>query len=59
MNWLKSGLSDKPFSGVRLVVKRNGTLEKYNREKILGAVAKAVEAVRGTMDPELDRKSGV
>ncbi len=53
MNWLKSGLSDKPFSGVRLVVKRNGTLEKYNREKILGAVAKAVEAVRGTMDPEL------
>ncbi len=53
MKRLDGGPADKPFSGVRLVVKRNGTLEKYNRDKITGAVAKAVEAVRGTEDPEL------
>ncbi len=47
-NWLKQVLKDeKGFPGVRLVVKRNGTLEKYNREKISGAILKAVTAVRG------------
>ena len=53
MNWLKGGGTEKPGTCVRLVVKRNGTLEKYNREKILGAVEKAALAVRGTEEPDL------
>jgi len=53
-NWLKQVLKDeKGFPGVRLVVKRNGTLEKYNREKISGAILKAVAAVRGGENSEL------
>ncbi|MDR1626811.1 MAG: ribonucleoside triphosphate reductase [Spirochaetia bacterium] len=36
-----------PASGVRMVIKRSGALEKYKREKIKAAIAKAVAAVRG------------
>ncbi|MFQ3620246.1 MAG: ribonucleoside triphosphate reductase [Spirochaetales bacterium] len=39
--------------GVRFVVKRNGTLEKYNREKIFNAIHKAIKAVRQKEDPDL------
>lgn len=38
---------------VRNVIKRNGTAETYDREKILNAIGKAVEAVRGASDPAL------
>jgi ribonucleoside-triphosphate reductase len=44
---------DDGSHGIRLVVKRNGTLEKYNRDKIYKAVEKAVAAVRGIADPGL------
>jgi ribonucleoside-triphosphate reductase len=50
---MKAGKDDKTFPGIRLVVKRNGTLEKYNRDKIYKAVEKAVGAVRGTVDTGL------
>ncbi|MDR2588445.1 MAG: ribonucleoside triphosphate reductase [Spirochaetales bacterium] len=47
------GFQESPFSGVRLVVKRSGVLEKYNREKIREAIGKAVLAVRGKEDSSL------
>jgi ribonucleoside-triphosphate reductase len=62
MEWLTSGvLSDKSSSGVRMVIKRSGSLEKYKREKIQGAIAKAIAAVRGKenegLAEELTRKA--
>ncbi len=55
IQWLKaSGVRENPASvGIRFVVKRNGTLEKYNREKIFNAIHKAIRAVRNQEDPEL------
>jgi ribonucleoside-triphosphate reductase len=50
MDWLTGNL---PASGVRLVIKRSGALEKYKREKIRNAVAKAILAVRGRESPDL------
>jgi ribonucleoside-triphosphate reductase len=47
MDWLDSGmLKEKPASGVKMVIKRSGALEKYRREKIKNAIAKAIAAVR-------------
>ncbi|MDR1315273.1 MAG: ribonucleoside triphosphate reductase [Spirochaetales bacterium] len=52
MDWLNSvELEEKPESGVRMVIKRSGSLEKYKREKIRSAIAKAVAAV-GIQDGE-------
>lgn len=55
IQWLKaSGIREEfPSVGIRFVVKRNGTLEKYNREKIFNAIHKAIRAVRNQEDPEL------
>ncbi|GAB4366452.1 MAG: ribonucleoside triphosphate reductase [Spirochaetales bacterium] len=55
IQWLKaSGIREETSPvGVRFVVKRNGTLEKYNREKIFDAIHKAIRAVRAQEDPEL------
>jgi len=55
IQWLRSsGVREEPPTvGVRFVVKRNGTLEKYNREKIFNAIHKAIRAVRNQEDPEL------
>lgn len=55
IQWLRySGVREEPSPvGIRFVVKRNGTLEKYNREKILNAIHKAIRAVRNQEDPEL------
>jgi ribonucleoside-triphosphate reductase len=55
VQWLKSLniKEDLSASGVRFVVKRNGTVEKYNREKILNAIHKAIRAVRSGEDMEL------
>lgn len=38
---------------VRNVIKRNGTAEPYDRGKILSAIERAVEAVKGLSDPAL------
>lgn len=38
---------------VRNVIKRNGTAEPYDRGKILSAIERAVEAVKGLSDPSL------
>ncbi|HOV39732.1 MAG TPA: anaerobic ribonucleoside-triphosphate reductase, partial [Spirochaetales bacterium] len=59
IQWLKSLniiKEDLSASGVRFVVKRNGTVEKYNREKILNAIHKAIRAVRSGEDMELAEK---
>jgi ribonucleoside-triphosphate reductase len=61
MDWLGSDvLKEKPVSGVRMVTKRSGAQEKYKREKIKAAVAKAVAAVRrpddGCLAEELTKK---
>jgi len=40
-------------STVRRVVKRDGSIEVYDRSRITDAIAKAIRAVRGTEDPEL------
>ncbi|RKX74240.1 MAG: ribonucleoside triphosphate reductase, partial [Spirochaetes bacterium] len=37
-------------SVVKQVVKRNGTLERYDRSKITAAIGKAINAVRGEAD---------
>jgi ribonucleoside-triphosphate reductase (formate) len=42
---------DEPV--IRQIVKRNGTLERYDRWKIAGAIGKAVRAVNGEDDLEL------
>ncbi|MDR1931403.1 MAG: ribonucleoside triphosphate reductase [Spirochaetales bacterium] len=51
MDWHAADvLKDMPSSGVRMVIKRSGALEKYKRGKIKTAVAKAITAVRGRQD---------
>ncbi len=40
-------------SGIRKVVKRDGTLEQYDRKKIAVAIGKAIKATRGMEDSEL------
>jgi len=40
-------------TAVRRVVKRDGSIETYDRTRIADAVAKAIRAVRGSEDPEL------
>ncbi|MFW6338221.1 MAG: ribonucleoside triphosphate reductase [Alkalispirochaetaceae bacterium] len=43
--------TDAPGS-IRYVIKRNGSLETYDRTKIAGAIRRAFEAVQGEEDPE-------
>jgi len=38
------GLEDKSTSPVKVIIKRNGDTERYDRKKIAGAISKAVEA---------------
>ncbi|MCL1818797.1 MAG: ribonucleoside triphosphate reductase, partial [Spirochaetaceae bacterium] len=62
MEWLSSGLpADTLSSGVRMVIKRSGALEKYRREKIKNAIGLAIEAVKGEendgLAEELTRKT--
>ncbi len=51
INWsdvLKSGSTDdSPERLVRQIVKRDGRIERYDRERIAGAIERAFEAVRG------------
>ena len=43
--------TDAPRS-IRYVIKRNGSLESYDRDKIAAAIRRAFEAVQGEPDPE-------
>ena len=45
-----------PKSGIKKIIRRDGTVETYKPEKIASAISKAIEAVRGVNDIELDKK---
>lgn len=44
--------NDSDATQIRYVIKRNGSLETFDREKIASAIRKAYEAVYGELDPE-------
>ncbi len=45
-----------PKSGIKKIIRRDGTVDTYKPEKIANAISKAIEAVRGVNDLELDKK---
>ncbi|MBN2616871.1 MAG: ribonucleoside triphosphate reductase, partial [Spirochaetales bacterium] len=45
-----------PKTGIKKIIKRDGTIDTYRPEKIANAISKAIEAVRGANDPLLDEK---
>lgn len=45
-----------PKTGIKKIIKRDGTVDVYRPEKIAGAISKAIEAVRGFIDEDLDKK---
>ena len=45
-----------PKTGIKKIIKRDGTVDTYKPEKIANAISKAIEAVRGINDPVLDDK---
>lgn len=45
-----------PKSGIKKIIKRDGTVDTYKPEKIAVAISKAIEAVRGVNDPVLDER---
>ena len=49
------GTEDKPVSPVSSIVKRNGAVEQYNREKIAGAIERAIIAVKGKKNNKLSQ----
>jgi len=49
------GTKDKPVSPVSSIVKRNGAVEQYNREKIAGAIERAIIAVKGKKNNKLSQ----
>ena len=51
-NFLSSGNSSENKEFFRQVVKRNGSIEKYDRSKIENAISKAIEAVSRYPDEE-------
>ena len=51
-NFLSSGNSSENKEFFRQVVKRNGSIEKYDRSKIEDAISKAIEAVSRYPDEE-------
>ncbi|WP_246745112.1 ribonucleoside triphosphate reductase [Thiospirochaeta perfilievii] len=59
MDWSEI-LGDKdlniPKTGIKKIIKRDGSIDTYRPEKIAAAISKAIEAVRGVDNPELDSK---
>ncbi|MGL1890314.1 MAG: ribonucleoside triphosphate reductase [Spirochaetaceae bacterium] len=59
MDWNEI-LGDKkltiPKTGIKKIIRRDGTIDTYKPEKIANAISKAIEAVRGVNDPELDKR---
>ncbi|QEN05519.1 ribonucleoside triphosphate reductase [Thiospirochaeta perfilievii] len=45
-----------PKTGIKKIIKRDGSIDTYRPEKIAAAISKAIEAVRGVDNPELDSK---
>ncbi len=45
-----------PKTGIKKIIRRDGTIDTYKPEKIANAISKAIEAVRGVNDPELDKR---
>lgn len=45
-----------PKTSIKKIIKRDGTIENYDPQKIAAAISKAIEAVRGTNNEELDLK---
>ena len=59
INWSEI-LGDKdlhiPKTGIKKIIKRDGAIDTYKPEKIANAISKAIEAVRGVDNPDLDLK---
>lgn len=49
------GMKDQPAPPVSSIIKRNGDVERYNREKIAGAIERAITAVKGRKNSTLSQ----